>query len=332
MPHDPDHPAGRDMADLPVRRLGRTGIDVTELGLGGYQYTGEFGVGRDTALDILRTARREGITFYDTAPMYGAGEGEELIGRAFGGSTEIRISTKVGYFEHTIARHLGDSAYQDPDAIRRVVAHSMHLLRRDYLDVLMIHEPEWPQWAIDRQTGDAAVTEAAEQLRRQGLIRAIGIGGQDAAFMTDLVSTGRIDVVLSVMHYDLAVQDIRDCLLPAVQLHQAGLVIGTPLRQGLLARAHRDPHAAMVADAERPAPERDQLARRLHAIYALADTAGMPLPELAIRYLLTDPAVSCVIPGPRTINELLLNIAACNGPLPADLISQIEISRDQPCQ
>jgi D-threo-aldose 1-dehydrogenase len=319
------------MADLPVRRLGRTGIAVAELGLGGYQYTGEFGVDRDAALDILRTARREGITLYDTAPMYGAGESEELIGRALGGSTEICISTKIGYFERTVARHLGDDAYRDPDAIRRVVAHSMHLLRRDYLDILMIHEPEWPQWQVDRRTGDAAVTEAAEHLKRQGLIRAIGIGGQDAAVMADLVNTGRIDVVLSVMHYDLAEQDIRQTLLPAIQRHDAGLIIGTPLRQGLLARAHVDPFAAMVADADRPASERDQLARRLRAIYALAETAQMPLPELAIRYLLSDPSVSCVIPGPRTVSELVLNIAACrNGSLPEDLIQRIEGTQRQP--
>jgi aryl-alcohol dehydrogenase-like predicted oxidoreductase len=313
------------VTELPLRRLGRTGLEVTELGLGGYQFTGEFGVARTNALEAITAALEGGVNLVDTAPMYGSGESEELVGRALELHPGVRISEKVGYFDRTIARHLGDAAYRDEAAIRRVVAHSLHLLRREFVDLLLIHEPEWPEWGLDPRTGDAPVTLALEALKREGLARAIGMGGQDAALMARLVDTGRFDVVVSVMHYDLAVQDARDQLLPAARRHDVGIILGTPLRQGLLARRHPEPERAMVADAERPATERADLARRLTGIYDLADEVGIPLPELALRYLLSDPQIGSVIPGARSASEVHANLAAAAaGPLPHDVIERIE--------
>ena len=135
-------------AELPRRRLGRTGLEVTELGLGGYMFTGEFGVPRAEAEAILDRAFAAGINYADTAAMYGFGEGEELVARALQRHPDrtIHVSSKVGWLDRTVVRNLGDAAYRDEEALRRAVKHSLWLLRRDRLEVMMVHEPDWPRW------------------------------------------------------------------------------------------------------------------------------------------------------------------------------------------
>lgn len=297
---------------------------VTELGLGGYQFTSEFGVSREVALEAITAAVDAGINLVDTAPMYGSGESEERVGSVIRGRPDIRISNKVGYLDRTVARDLGDAAYRDASALRRVVEHSLEVLGRDHLDLLLIHEPEWPEWGIDPETGDAPVTTALEAMRAEGLTRGIGLGGQDLELTVSLVATGRFDVALSVMHYDLAVWDARHELFPMAERNDVGIILGTPLRQGLLARRHPDPEAVMFADAERPRRERRALARRLRAVYNLADDLGIEVPVLALRFLFSDDRVSSVIPGARSAADVRANVtAALAGPLDASMVARV---------
>lgn len=309
------------------RRLGRTGLHVAEVGCGGFQFTGEFGVPRKEALAIIAAALDAGVNYFDTAPMYGFGESEELLGRGLLGFERYPtiVSGKVGWLDRTVVRAAGDAAYTDRAAIVRVVEHSLWLLRRDRLDVVMIHEPEWEQWQIDRSTGDSVVLATLEDMKRAGLIGAIGIGGRDLAVNTALVETGRIDVVLTFMHYDLAVQDARDALLPAAQRHDVGVILGGPYRQGALAMKATERIAEMRRTGVYPWGFDEQVLRRLDAIYALSDRVGLSLPELGLRYLLSDARVSSIIPGPRRVEELRQNLEfADKGPLPSELVAEID--------
>jgi aryl-alcohol dehydrogenase-like predicted oxidoreductase len=309
------------------RRLGRTGLSVSEVGCGGFQFTGEFGVPKQEALAIIRAALDAGINYFDTAPMYGFGESEELLGRGLSGfdNHPVVVSGKVGWLDRTVVRAAGDNAYTDREAIMRVVEHSLWLLRRDRLDIVMIHEPEWPQWKIDVATGDSVVLSTLEDLKKAGLVGGIGIGGQDLAVNTALVETGRIDVVLTFMHYDLAVQDARDALLPAAARHDVGVILGGPYRQGALAAKATERIAEMRRTGVYPWGFDERVLRRLDAIYALSDRVGLSLPELGLRYLLSDPRVSSVIPGPRKVEELARNLAyAAKGPLEAELVAEID--------
>ncbi len=177
---------GKNVSHLRMRQLGRTAISVSELGLGGYQFTGEFGVPRREAHAIIREALGSGANFIDTAPMYGAGESEELIGRALTGAGKpVVVSGKVGYLDLTVSRYFGADGYRSEDALRRVAEHSLHLLRKPKFDVLFIHEPEWPEWALDPATGDSVVTAALERMRAEGLTDAIGVAGQDVDLLAD---------------------------------------------------------------------------------------------------------------------------------------------------
>lgn len=313
------------MSELKKRRLGRTGLMVTELGLGGFQFTGEFGVPRSTAMDIMDLAFSNGINFVDSAPMYGFGEGEELVGRGTeraGG--QIYVSSKVGWLDRTIVRSLGDEAYRDEASIRRVVEHSMRLLGRSYLDILMIHEPEWKQWELDPDTGNGVVLETLEKLKREGVIGAIGIGGGHLDVMTRLVETDRIDVLLTFMHYDLAVQDAKERLLPAAMKHSVGVILGGPFRQGALAVKQQERIAEMRRTGEYPWGFNDEVVRKIDQIYQLSDETEIPLAEMGIRFLLSDPQVSTVIPGPRKVEELKANLeAARKGPLPQEILDRI---------
>ena len=309
------------------RKLGRTGISVSEVGCGGFQFTGEFGVPKQEALAIIQAALEAGVNYFDTAPMYGFGESEELVGRGLLGFDRrpIVVSGKVGWLDRTVVRAGGDAAYTDSQAIIRVVEHSLWLLRRDRLDVAMIHEPEWAQWKIDPTTGDSVVLSTLEDLRKAGVVGAIGIGGQDLTMNTALVETGRIDVVLTFMHYDLAVQDARDTLLPAAEKHDVGVILGGPYRQGALAAKATDRIAEMRRTGEYPWGFNEQVLRRLDAIYALSDRVGMSLPELGLRYLLSDAKVSSIIPGPRKVEELQRNLEfAGRGPLDPGLVAEID--------
>lgn len=309
------------------RRLGRTGLQVSEVGCGGFQFTGEFGVPKQEALEIIQAALDAGINYFDTAPMYGFGESEELLGRGLSGFDKcpVVVSGKVGWLDRTVVRAAGDDAYTDRQAIVRIVEHSLWLLRRDKLDVVMIHEPEWTQWKIDGSTGDSVVLSTLEDLKNAGIVGAIGVGGQDLAVNTALVETGRIDVVLTFMHYDLAVQDARDALLPAAERHDVGVILGGPYRQGALASKATDRIAEMRKTGVYPWGFDERVLNRLDAIYALSDRVGMSLPELGLRYLLSDARVSSIIPGPRKVDELHKNLEyASKGPLEPELVAEID--------
>lgn len=320
------------MNGIPKRRLGRTNLEVTELGLGGFQFTNKFRVPRVEAHAILDWAFDAGINFVDTAPMYGSGESEELVGRAAERTdNEILIATKIGHLNTTIVSSQGDAAYQDESALARVIEHSLRLLGRDHVEVLMIHEPDWSQWGLDRQTGEAPVMRLLESLKQDGIIGAIGMGGRDCEFMADVIETDRVDVVLTFMHYDLAVQDARDRLIPTAKKHDIGIVIGGPFRQGALAVRQDKRIAEMRSKGEYAYGLEEAVLRHIDAIYALADETDMGLPEMGIRYLLSDPDVSTVIPGPRTVAQVQANVASARkGPLPAELLERIdEIGRDE---
>jgi aryl-alcohol dehydrogenase-like predicted oxidoreductase len=312
---------------MPRRRLGRSNLMVSELGLGGYGLTSEHSVLRAEALAILERAFAAGINYVDTAPLYGSGESEELIGRTRGTAPHpVLISTKIGHLDRTIVRWAEEAAYRDERLLRRVLEHSLHLLRCEQVEILLIHEPEWPAWGIDRRTGDAPVVRALEAFKRDGLVRAIGLAGYlDRDRLADYLSTGRFDVLMTLMHYDLAVQAARQRLLPTARQHDVGVIIAAPFRQGVLAVRQPEAVAQMKRTGHYAHGFDADVVRRMDALYALSDVTGICLPELSLRYLLSDPTISSVVPGPRSLGELEASlIAAANGALPANVLARIE--------
>ena len=304
------------------RRLGRTELMVSEMCIGTYQITGEFGIPRTDALAVLHHAFESGINFVDTAQMYGYGESEELVGRAVAAfpGKEIHIATKTGHLYRGIVQYGGEAAYQDEDLLMRTIEHSLHALRKDYIDLFMIHEPDWTQWGFDLKTGDAPVMNVLEKLKREGVIGAIGLGSTNADNCTDLVETGRFDAFLIAVCYDLLVQTAKDRLIPAAKKRDVGVIIGTPFRQGLLA-------ARMSLEELKAQNLNEEMFSRVQDLYALSDETGISLSDMSLRYLLSDPDIACIATGAQTVEQLAMNMKAFeDGPLPADLVERLTLN------
>ena len=308
------------MNELRMKRLGRTELTVSEFCLGTYQITGEFSVPRTDAMAVLRRAFESGVNFVDTAQMYGYGESEELVARAVAEfpNKEIRIATKVGHLNRGIVAFGDAGAYKNEDLLMRTIEHSLHTLRKDSIDLFMIHEPDWDVWGLDLKTGDAPVMNVLDRLKREGVIKSIGLGTTNADNCADLVETGRFDAFLIAIQYDLLVRTAKERLIPAAKKHDAGVIVGTPFRQGVLAVRRN------IKDLEAEGMDADMI-RKMGSIYKICDETGMELAELSIRYLISDPDVDCVAIGAQTVAQLDMNIDSMKkGGLPKGVYEKLD--------
>lgn len=313
--------------ELKKRRLGRTNLMVTELGLGTYQFTGEFDVAQQEAYKIADYAIESGINFIDTAAMYGFGESEEIVGRALKRhpDKEIFLSTKVGYPDRTVTQNLGDKACQDEEALLRMIKHSMWLLQKDYVDIFMVHEPvleEW--WGFDYETGDSAVLNVLEQLKKEGVIGAIGLGCWNCDVLAELIATDRIDVVLSAGGLSLINQPIREKVLPLAKKHDVGVIAGGVFGQGnpyLIFKKRDEAKELLNSD-----NEQDRInAKKYLTLYDIADDLGIDMPEMAIRYVLAEDGIHSNVAGAREVAHVKSNIqSTLNGLLPSDIVDIIK--------
>ena len=179
------------------RVLGGTGLEVSELSLGGAFLTrGEEGF--EGVMPIVKRAMDLGINCVDTSADYG--NSEEALGHALKNITEpLIVSTKLG------PRDLSFDP-RNRDHIRRVAHESLELLHRDVIDILMIHEPDRPgqlDWYDDWQSFHGPVDDVLSELKREGVIRFTGLGGTTVYELPRIMATGRYDVVLTAFNYSL---------------------------------------------------------------------------------------------------------------------------------
>ena len=294
------------------RKLGRTGLEVSELSMGGAWIT-ERAAARADGVAAVRRALQLGINYVDTAPSYA--DSEEVLGLALEGVAQpFVVSTKLG------GRPQPFDA-RDKDALRRSVDDSLRLLKLDHIDILMIHEPDRPgqyDWFTDWERFLGPVIELLDELKQAGAIRFTGIGGTTAYTMAHLIATGRFDVVLTAFNYSLLWQEASLAVLPAARRQGMGIVAGSPLQQGALSQVYREE----VAHGARwlSAPRREQY----RALYALVDESGLSLPELALRFVLSNPDISCTLTGARSVAEVEANVAAAErGPLGDEILARI---------
>ncbi len=294
------------------RILGGTGIRVSEIGLGGL-FVSSYGSDRTEALRAVRRGLELGINYVDTAPSYR--DSEEVMGLALEGTAQPCIlSTKLG----------GRPEPFDPrnaDQLRQSVETSLTLLKRDTIDILMIHEPDRPgqyDWFTDWERFHGPVCELLDALKSEGTIRHTGLGGTTAYTLPAIMATGAYDVVLTAFNYSLLWQEAVHAVLPEAVKQQMGIVVGSPLQQGALAACYTE-----QVESGAPwlsAPRRDQFRR----LYALVKELDMPLPELAIRWVLSNPAVSTVLSGSRSVREIEQNVRyVTSGPLPEAVMDRV---------
>lgn len=303
---------------MKTRALGRTGLEVTELSLGGLflsKFGGEFEQSRAAALRAFEL----GINYVDTAPTYG--NSEEVLGRILRDVEQpLVLSTKLGGRPQPFQP-------QDKGGLRQSVEESLRVLGRDQVDILFVHEPDrpgqwdwWtrsPMWEANAELA-GPVLELLDDLKREGVIRFTGLGGTTTRQLACLVDTGKFDVVLTAFNYSLLWREAEHEVLPAAKRHGMGVVIGSPLQQGALSRRFDDevnggaPWLSL--------PRRNQF----KALYALLDELEVSIVEMALRFVLSNPDISCTLTGARSAAEVERNVAyAEKGPLPKDVLKRL---------
>ena len=295
------------------RVLGKTGLRVSELGLGGL-FISSHGAAYEDARAAIHRALALGVNYVDSAPSYR--NSEEVIGKALDGvSTPLILSTKLGGRPQPFLP-------QDRDCLMRSVEESLRLLKRDYIDIFMIHEPDRPgqyAWWADPETYDGPVMDVMDALRRDGVIGYTGIGGTTAYQLPHIIRTGKFDVVLTAFNYSLLWREAEIAVLPAAKEMGMGIIIGSPLQQGALAR----PYEQVRAGARWLSPPRRE---QYLALYAYAAELGMTLPELALRFVISNPDISMTLMGARSVQEVEQNVASVErGPLPQAVLERLDV-------
>ena len=305
------------------RPLGTTGLTVSELALGAL-YTSSLAGGVEETRRIISAAKASGISYIDTAPAYG--DSEETLGQAWDGlQNDFVLSSKLGGRPQPFDP-------RDAVALRESVETSLRLLKRDVIDILMIHEPDrplqYPWWTgIRPYTGP--VLEVIDALKSEGKIRHAGLGGTTVSEMTDLIRSDLFEVVLTAFNFNLLSREAAAELIPEAQKRGMGIVIGSVLGQGGLGRRYDE------AVRDRPNWMSTDRQRQLLRLYALLDELdGMSLAELGVRWALSQSEPSTILIGPKTVDQLEASVAAAEqGRLPDDVLATLdEIAGMLPCR
>lgn len=285
------------------RRTTRTGISVTELGLGCAQFGNLYRVMPDaTADEIVDAVWAAGIRMFDTAPHYGLGLSEERLGAALRRypREEYVLSTKVGRLLRPNPGGTGQDSegFVVPDTTRRVwdfsergvltsIEESLERLGLDRIDIAYIHDPDdhWDE-AI------SGAVPALTRLRSAGVIAEFGAGMNQAGMLARFVREADADIVMLAGRYTLLEQGALADLFPAANETGATVVIAGVYNSGLLAHP-RPPADAQYNYADAPAA----LIARANALADVCESHGVTLPEAALQFPLQQPQVGSVVVG-----------------------------------
>ncbi|MEU4234310.1 aldo/keto reductase [Nonomuraea sp. NPDC026600] len=306
------------------RRLGRSTVEVTELGFGGGPLGGLFApLTDDAAGEALAAAWEGGVRYFDTSPHYGIGHSERRIGEFLRQvpRTEYVLSTKVGrlLLPQDPAGQM-DDAFHVPathrrvwdfsrDGVRRSVEDSLTRMGVDRIDMLFLHDAE-NHFEAALRDGYPALAE----LRAEGMVDAIGAGMYDTGMLTRLVREADVDVVMLAGHYTLLEHSALDDLLPACTERGVSILAAAIFNSGLLATPRPGPDARFDY---RPASE--EMIRRAHRIADVCEAHGVTLPEAALAFPLRHPAVAGIVVGMRSADEVRRNLAAFTKQIPDSL-------------
>ncbi len=310
------------------RTFGRVGWRVGEIGYGMWGMGGWTGSDDETSLASLQLALDQGVTFFDTAWEYGQGRSERLLGRLLAASPGRRIYTATKIPPRTMVwpSHRGDRLEDSfpPDHIRACVETSLANLGRPSVDLIQFHVWE-DAWADDERW-----QRTMDELKREGLVNGVGISLNRWQPWNALrtVRTGLIDSVQVV--YNIFDQAPEDELLPLCRELGIAVIARVPLDEGSLT-------GTLTAQSTWPPDDwratyftPHNLAETLPRVEALRSIlpAGMTLPEMALRFVLSNPDVSVVIPGMRQPGRVSANVAASEaGPLEPALLAELRKHR-----
>ena len=314
---------------MDYRRLGRTGVSVSNLCLGTMMF-GDWGTkDHDESIRIIHRALDAGINFVDTADVYSQGESEVIVGKALAGGRrgDVVLASKVHMPMGEERNQRGNSRRW----ITREVENSLQRLDTDWIDLYQIHRYD-PDTDLDETLG------ALTDLVRAGKIRYLGHSTFPVSAIVEAQWTardrGRERFVTEQPPYSILTRGIENDVLPTCARHGMGVISYSPLAGGWLSGRYRK-------DAEVQGPvsvARQRLVNRFDMSLAvnqrkldaaeqlaqLADDSGIPLVQLAIAFIIRHPAITAAIIGPRTMDHLQSQLTAADTQLPTDVLDRID--------
>jgi D-threo-aldose 1-dehydrogenase len=329
------------MKALARRRVGRTKLEVTEIGLGGAPMGGfRAAISDAEAVKLVNAGYTAGIRYFDTSPFYGYGRSELRMGAALREKPrdDYVLSTKIGRVLHAMKpgekppadfRTNGlpgfapvfDYSY---DGVMRSLEHSYFRLGISRIDIVLIHDVDF--WTIRdreileqrfRQVMDSGY-RALDELRQAGVIGAIGVGINETDTSLRFVKAGNFDCMLLAGRYTLLEQGALAEFLPECEARGVSVILGGPYNSGILT-GNVQPGATHDYVAA-PAP----LIEKAQKIEAVCKRHNVPLGAAAMQFPLAHPALCSVIPGALSVAEVKQNVAHLRVKIPADLWAELE--------
>lgn len=306
---------------MEYRRMGRSGLKVSEICLG----TMTFGRGADQAEvnRMVDLAFAAGVNFFDTANTYGGGQSEVMLGNALKGRRrEAVIATK---FFNPVGPRPNDSGMSRVH-ILHALEDSLERLQTDYVDLYYIHH-------VDVQTPLEEMLRALDDLVHQGKVRYIACSNyeawrlMEALWISDSKNLARFECYQP--QYSLIVRDIEEEIIPVCQAKGLGVVVWSPLGGGFLSGKYQ-PGERQVSGARSAEgwayPSRYFAANAdetLAVLLKVAAELGRPPAQVAVRWVLDQPAITSAIIGARTLEQARLNLFASGWRLSADALAAL---------
>ncbi|PYZ92278.1 oxidoreductase [Salipaludibacillus keqinensis] len=294
------------------RAYGSTGKFVSEIGLGSWQLGNERDWGsmtEDEGIQIVHKAIDLGCNFFDTAPNYGFGKSEEILGKALKGKRDkVIISTKFGHHDN------GEVDF-DPTELERSVDQSLKRLQTDYLDSVLLHNPPF-----EYLNGDNQHFQILDKLKKQGKIGAYGASVDSSKEMFEIIEKTNsqvIEVMFNIFHQDPA------RAFKAAEENQVALIIKVPLDSGWLSGKY-DAHSTFTDIRSRWSPEIIQRRTKMLEEVKSIVNPNQSLAKNALQYILAHPQVSTIIPGAKNISQLEENISASQGAMDSKVVEQLK--------
>ncbi len=292
---------------LKERVLGKSGIAITEIGLGLWAAGGDqWGATDDQEIfDAIDYSLDSGVTFFDTADVYGMGHSEELLGQAMQGRRDrFIVATKIGWRDFDGDN--GRSAYDTVDKLIAGVESGLRRLQTDYVDLIQSH-------INFREPTMEIFLEGFQRLQRDGKVRAYGVSTSDFDYLQAFNADGgcaALQIDYSILHR-MPESDI----LPYCQAQNIGVIVRGALAMGILTGKYTaetrfgegDFRRSWHEDPEQQAIYLDDLAK-VETLRPLAD--GRTLAQLALQFTLARPAVTTVIPGAKNPRQMQDNVQA----------------------
>ena len=304
-----------ERASIPRKPLGKTGVEVTTVGIGtawigarpSADDTMDLAIDEEFGVATLHAALEEGIGLIDTAPLYLSRRSERLVARALRERPDLAAGVVV---ETKCCRHPEGRDYSY-DAAMRSVEGSLQRLGMERIELMYIHDP--PKELVSEVTGPGGALQALRRLQSEGVLGHIGIASNYPDDNAPFVETGEFEMAVVPDAYSLLNQVALERIFPAAERFGMGVVVATPLERGILATGVKGSQSAYLG--RRFSPE---VLEQVDKLETVCQRYGVSLAAAALQYVTRHPVVSTTIPGPRSPEEARQNARAAKEVIPEE--------------